>query len=60
MSFNSSPDEHILVAEGGLPYEHKNSSDPFQDLDELMVVVEALCTTWPQRALFQAADTYSL
>jgi hypothetical protein len=60
MSSNSSSDEYIFVAEGGFPYGHTNSPDPYQDLDELMVVVEALCVTWPQRALFQGTDAYLL
>jgi hypothetical protein len=58
-SYNKS-DSHPFVAEGGLPYVSGNPSDPFQALDDLMVVVEALCPVWPQRELFRTSDVFLL
>jgi hypothetical protein len=40
-----------LVGAGGLPRQGPAASDPFADLDDLMVVVEALCPVWPERPL---------
>ena len=42
--------DHPFVAEGGVPYSPTSNRDPFQALDELMCVVEALAPTWPPRA----------
>jgi hypothetical protein len=39
----------VLVGGGGLPRQEPAASDPFADLDDLMVVVEALCPVWPER-----------
>ncbi len=41
-----------FVAEGGITITPEATPDPFAALDELMVVVEALCPEWPQRGLF--------
>lgn len=38
-----------FVAEGGLPYSVDSNRDPFEALDDLMTVVEALCPVWPPR-----------
>ena len=34
--------------------------DPFAALDQLLVVVEALCPAWPPRAPAEAGQTYRL
>lgn len=39
-----------LVREAGRPYEPANMDDPLRAWLELMEVVEALCTRWPQRS----------
>lgn len=50
--FNNSPDQP-LVAEGGLQGEVISADpDPYKSLDELMSVVEALCSEWPAREPF--------
>jgi hypothetical protein len=43
---------HPLVAEGGIPYTPDPNRDPFEALDDLMTVVDALCPTWPSREPF--------
>lgn len=37
-----------------------SARDPFEALDDLMAVVEALCPTWPQRATFVDARQFKL
>jgi len=41
----------ILVADGGAPAAVPGHRDAFEMLDDLMVVVEALCPTWPRREI---------
>jgi hypothetical protein len=41
-----------LAAEGGLAMEPRHEREPFAALDDLMVVVEALCPDWPARGTF--------
>ena len=50
-SFEKSTDVP-MVAEGGLTSPIAAPIDPFQALDDLMVVVEELCPVWPERATF--------
>lgn len=38
-----------IIAEGGVPYSPSTNRDPFEALDDLMCVVEALTPTWPPR-----------
>ena len=38
-----------LVADGGSPAVTQPAGDPFEALDDLMALVEALCPTWPHR-----------
>jgi hypothetical protein len=59
-SSSNSSNGHAFVAEGGAVHEPTSSPDPFNDLDDLMVVVEALCPVWPQREPFQTSGTYLL
>ncbi len=40
-----------FVAEGGVAFESASDRDPFEALDDPMVVVAALCLTWPPRAI---------
>ena len=46
------PRRHLLVASGGVRVPVQTIRDPFEALDDLMVVVEALCPTWPHRESF--------
>jgi hypothetical protein len=41
--------ETPIAASGGIAAPTLVEGDPYQRLDELMVVVEALCPTWPER-----------
>jgi hypothetical protein len=41
-----------LAANGGLEQQLGRPPDPFGALDDLMVVVEALCPRWPAREPF--------
>ena len=46
------PSRDVLVAAGGIHMPSQPTRDPFEALDDLMVVVEALCPTWPRRDSF--------
>jgi hypothetical protein len=41
-----------LAADGGIGASVATPDDPYQALDDLMAVVEALCPVWPQREVF--------
>ena len=41
-----------FVADGGVQEHTSSSRDPYVVLDDLMVVVEALCPVWPARPTF--------
>jgi hypothetical protein len=43
---------HPLSSDGGLSMPQTHTQDPFEALDDLMQVIEALCPTWPRRELF--------
>lgn len=43
---------HLLASEGGNGEFPEDSRDPFEVLDDLMQVVEALCPTFPERDTF--------
>jgi hypothetical protein len=50
-----------LVADGGLPSTPlETGRDPFQMLDDLMVVIEALCPVWPSRPTFEGSTHFLL
>jgi hypothetical protein len=51
MNFLTKPPETPLAGEGGVTEPVSDPRDPYQVLDELMVVVEALCPTWPTRPI---------
>ena len=59
MSSNSVP-SHPLSATGGISSPPTDSRDPFEVLDDLMQVIEALCPTWPDRELFPNTATFKL
>jgi hypothetical protein len=46
---DSGREEPVLAGAGGLPRQDAPAADPFADLDDLMVVIEALCPVWPDR-----------
>lgn len=46
--------QDMLVADGGIRVPAPPMRNPFEALDDLMVVVEALCPTWPPRESFGA------
>lgn len=46
-------DAPVLVGEGGIAPATPCARDPFRALDDLMVVVEALCPEWPARDIFR-------
>ena len=49
-----------LAAEGGAPYSPCDDRDPYEILDELMTVVEALSPRWPKRDKRIAGDCFRL
>jgi hypothetical protein len=57
---SSESDQRLLSGSGGLAQDPVSARDPFGALDDLMQVVEALCPSWPQRALFRDDATYRL
>lgn len=53
--------EPPLAAEGGLPASAPaRERNPYEVLDDLMVVVEALCPRWPPREPFKAEGLWLL
>jgi hypothetical protein len=58
---NQSPDaEPLLVADGGVRTAPISTRDPYEVLDDLMVVVEALCPRWPARDTFKPGGIWLL
>ena len=58
-SSEKSPDSPF-AAEGGIPSSAPRPEDWLRQLDELMVVVEALCPRWPAREPVTHAGTMLL
>jgi hypothetical protein len=54
-SYKNSTDQP-LAGDGGITEVPHREGDPFQALDELMAVVEALCPRWPEREIFRGGD----
>jgi hypothetical protein len=51
----------IFTAHAGVPATPIEAGrDPFVALDELMVVVEALCPVWPDRPTFEGSTRFLL
>lgn len=51
---------HPLTSTGGVSSEPAHPRDPFEALDDLMQVVEALRPTWPRRELFPDTAAFKL
>ena len=51
---------HPLASEGGISESPADSRAPFEVLDDLMQVIEALCPTWPERELFPIDAAFKL
>jgi hypothetical protein len=51
---------HLLSSTGGVSSQPADPRDPFEALDDLMQVVEALCPTWPNREVFSDAGAFIL
>jgi hypothetical protein len=51
---------HPLASEGGIGESPADSRDPFEVLDDLMQVIEALCPTYPQRDTFPHGTIFKL
>jgi hypothetical protein len=49
MSFSTTPADTPFAANGGLQAPAPAVDDPFDALDALMSVIEALCPVWPER-----------
>jgi hypothetical protein len=49
-----------LAAEGGIPGSPPRTGDPYEALDDLMVVIEQLCPRWPPRGTFKADGLWLL
>lgn len=48
-----------FAAEGGVTHvPAATSRDPFEALDDLMTVIEALCPVWPSREIFSSTDRF--
>jgi hypothetical protein len=51
---------HPLSGDGGISSPPSDRRDPFEALDDLMQVIEALCPTWPDRELFAGTESFKL
>jgi hypothetical protein len=51
---------HPLASEGGISESPADSRGPFEVLDDLMLVIEALCPTYPERDTFADSATFKL
>jgi hypothetical protein len=49
MSFSEKPDRYPLAGNDVSSTRLMSLKDPYEMLDDLMVVVEALCPVWPSR-----------
>ena len=48
-----------FAADGGVTHVPAvTSRDPFEALDDLMTVIEALCPVWPNREIFSSTDRF--
>lgn len=53
MNSPNAPVDAPFAASAGVQSPVATEADPYAALDELMVVVEALCPVWPERPLFK-------
>jgi hypothetical protein len=49
-----------LFEEGGMTVPLRSERDPYELLDDLMVVVEQLCPVWPPRGPFSSTGSWTL
>lgn len=54
------PELHLIAADGGVVAPPAVEPDPYKSLDDLMVVVEALCPRWPERECFTGQEKFKL
>lgn len=48
-----------FVADGGIAHVPAAATrDPFEELDDLMTVIEVLCPVWPNRELFSSTNRF--
>ena len=48
-----------FAADGGITHVPEDTGrDPFEALDDLMTVIEALCPVWPNREIFSCTDQF--
>ena len=50
----------IIAAEGGVTTPIESDRDPYERLDDLMVVLEALCPIYPDREPFRGTEVFLL
>lgn len=50
------PIDQPFVEDGGVHVPVESVEDPYEVLDDLMAVVEALCPVWPQREGFTGKE----
>lgn len=50
----------IIAAEGGVTAPIESARDPYERLDDLMVVIEALCPKYPERESFTGNEVFRL
>ena len=51
--------EQPFAADGGITHVPAVAGrDPFEALDDLMTVIEALCPVWPNREIFSSTDRF--
>lgn len=49
----------LFAADGGITQAPAvTSRDPFEALDDLMTIIEALCPVWPNRETFSSTDRF--
>jgi hypothetical protein len=49
-----------LASDGGIDTTPEDVADPFERLDDMMQVIEALCPVYPQRAPFEGSGKFRL
>jgi hypothetical protein len=56
MTFSSNSTDEPFANDAGITRSVVSDEDPYGLLDDLMVVVEALCAIWPERRAFVESD----
>lgn len=56
----SESDPYPFAAGGGLDTPPMDSEDPYERLDDLMSIIEALCPTWSHREPFAAEGLWRM